>query len=115
MRAVEAGPDPEPVYAQRIADAFPLRDGRCCERVADAVVESAKRIRIASIAQGAPGAGRPAAVPLAVGTDSDADREDVAEEVAEDEAIVADQVGLTDDADAAELTPDEPTEGAPER
>jgi glycosyltransferase involved in cell wall biosynthesis len=37
---VESGPDPEPVYLERIRESFPERDGRCCERVADAIIES---------------------------------------------------------------------------
>ena len=39
-KTVEAGPDPDPVYLQRIQESFPTRDGRCCERVANAILES---------------------------------------------------------------------------
>ena len=39
-KTVESGPDPEPVYLERIRESFPERDGRCCERVADAIIES---------------------------------------------------------------------------
>ena len=34
---VEAGPEPAQLYLERIQESFPLRDGRCCERVADAI------------------------------------------------------------------------------
>ena len=40
--ALEEGLAPE--YRQRIADAFPLRDGRCCERVTEAVLASTRRV-----------------------------------------------------------------------
>lgn len=33
VRALDEGPDPEPMYQKRIAEAFPERDGRCSERV----------------------------------------------------------------------------------
>jgi CDP-glycerol glycerophosphotransferase (TagB/SpsB family) len=39
-KTVEAGPHPDPVYLQRIQESFPTRDGRCCERVANAILES---------------------------------------------------------------------------
>jgi glycosyltransferase involved in cell wall biosynthesis len=39
-KTVEAGPEPDPVYLQRIQESFPERDGRCCERVVDAILES---------------------------------------------------------------------------
>ncbi len=41
-KAVDNGPDPEPEYARRIAAAFPQRDGKCCERTADAIAASTK-------------------------------------------------------------------------
>ncbi|MGY2873001.1 glycosyltransferase involved in cell wall biosynthesis [Marmoricola sp. URHA0025 HA25] len=40
VAALEKGLTPE--YAQRIADAFPQRDGRCCERVTAAVLASTR-------------------------------------------------------------------------
>jgi CDP-glycerol glycerophosphotransferase (TagB/SpsB family) len=42
VKTVEAGPEPEPMYLDRIREAFPERDGRCCERVADAIVASTR-------------------------------------------------------------------------
>jgi glycosyltransferase involved in cell wall biosynthesis len=39
-KTVESGPDPEPEYLERIRESFPERDGRCCERVVDAIIES---------------------------------------------------------------------------
>jgi len=42
VEALEHGRTPAPVYARRIADAFPVRDGRCRERVYDALVASTK-------------------------------------------------------------------------
>jgi hypothetical protein len=38
------GPSPAPAYRRRIEEAFPLRDGRCRERVADAIVASTQRV-----------------------------------------------------------------------
>jgi glycosyltransferase involved in cell wall biosynthesis/CDP-glycerol glycerophosphotransferase (TagB/SpsB family) len=38
--AVEQGPNPAPEYSARIAEAFPNRDGKCCERVANAIENS---------------------------------------------------------------------------
>ncbi len=43
-RALKHGPQPQPEYLRRIEAAFPLRDGKCCERVADAIRDSTKRI-----------------------------------------------------------------------
>ena len=40
VAAVEAGPDPAPEYARRIAETFPERDGRCCERVYEEIARS---------------------------------------------------------------------------
>ncbi len=40
VAAVENGPAPAQPYLDRIHEAFPVRDGRCCERVADAISES---------------------------------------------------------------------------
>jgi len=42
VTAIEDGLAPE--YARRIADAFPLRDGKCCERVTEAVLASTRRV-----------------------------------------------------------------------
>jgi glycosyltransferase involved in cell wall biosynthesis/CDP-glycerol glycerophosphotransferase (TagB/SpsB family) len=42
--AVEQGPDPAPEYSARIAEAFPNRDGKCCERVANAIDKSTKAV-----------------------------------------------------------------------
>jgi glycosyltransferase involved in cell wall biosynthesis/CDP-glycerol glycerophosphotransferase (TagB/SpsB family) len=42
--AVEQGPHPAPEYAARIAEAFPNRDGKCCERVANAIENSTKAV-----------------------------------------------------------------------
>ena len=39
-KTVEGGPEPDPLYLERIRASFPQRDGRCCERVADAIIES---------------------------------------------------------------------------
>jgi glycosyltransferase involved in cell wall biosynthesis len=39
-KTVESGPEPDPVYLDRIRESFPQRDGRCSERVADAIIES---------------------------------------------------------------------------
>jgi glycosyltransferase involved in cell wall biosynthesis len=41
-KTVEQGPEPEPEYLERIRASFPERDGRCCERVADAIAESTR-------------------------------------------------------------------------
>ncbi|HEX2892759.1 MAG TPA: CDP-glycerol glycerophosphotransferase family protein, partial [Marmoricola sp.] len=35
-----------PEYQRRIADAFPLRDGRCCERVTEAVLASTRTVTV---------------------------------------------------------------------
>jgi glycosyltransferase involved in cell wall biosynthesis len=43
IAALEKGLAPE--YQQRIIDAFPQRDGRCCERVTDAVLASTRPVR----------------------------------------------------------------------
>jgi hypothetical protein len=37
IKTVEAGPEPPPLYLERMQESFPRRDGRCCERVADAI------------------------------------------------------------------------------
>jgi hypothetical protein len=42
--ALEKGLAPE--YQQRIADAFPERDGRCCERVTEAVLASTRKVSL---------------------------------------------------------------------
>jgi hypothetical protein len=42
VKTVESGPEPEPEYLDRIRASFPRRDGRCCERVANAIVASTK-------------------------------------------------------------------------
>jgi GT2 family glycosyltransferase len=44
-KTIDSGPDPDPLYLERIRASFPERDGRCCERVADAIVESTKPVR----------------------------------------------------------------------
>jgi CDP-Glycerol:Poly(glycerophosphate) glycerophosphotransferase len=41
-KTVESGPEPDPVYLDRIRASFPVRDGRCCERVADVIVSSSR-------------------------------------------------------------------------
>ena len=43
--AVKHGPTPTPEYGLRIAATFPLRDGRCCERVVAAIEEMTRRRR----------------------------------------------------------------------
>jgi glycosyltransferase involved in cell wall biosynthesis len=45
VSTVRAGRFPEPAYRERIEATFPDRDGRCCERVTDAIVASGKRWR----------------------------------------------------------------------
>jgi hypothetical protein len=40
ISAVDNGPAPEAEYLKRIDASFPNRDGRCCERVADAIARS---------------------------------------------------------------------------
>jgi glycosyltransferase involved in cell wall biosynthesis len=40
--ALARGRVPAPEYLERIEEAFPLRDGRCCERVVEAVLASAR-------------------------------------------------------------------------
>ena len=45
VEAVKHGPEPTPEYAARIAAAFPVRDGRCCERVVAEIEESTRRRR----------------------------------------------------------------------
>ncbi len=40
---VEFGPSPRPEYLARIAEAFPVRDGRCTERVFEVIRESTRR------------------------------------------------------------------------
>ena len=42
--AIEGGPDPAPEYQRRIAEAFPVRDGRCCERVVKVIKQSAQKV-----------------------------------------------------------------------
>jgi glycosyltransferase involved in cell wall biosynthesis/CDP-glycerol glycerophosphotransferase (TagB/SpsB family) len=42
--AVEQGPNPAPEYWARIAEAFPHRDGKCCERVANAIENSTNAV-----------------------------------------------------------------------
>lgn len=42
---LRSGRAPAPMYAERIAATFPLRDGRCCRRVADAIIASTRRQR----------------------------------------------------------------------
>lgn len=42
IEAVESGPGPLPEYQRRIEETFPLRDGRCCKRVVDAIAASAR-------------------------------------------------------------------------
>ena len=42
--ALEHGPEPQLTYLRRIEATFPLRDGRCCERVVDAIRDSVKRV-----------------------------------------------------------------------
>lgn len=44
VKAVENGPEPETMYLERIRESFPDRDGRCCERVADAIIESTRPV-----------------------------------------------------------------------
>jgi CDP-glycerol glycerophosphotransferase (TagB/SpsB family) len=41
---IRSGRNPSDEYQSRINSAFPLRDGRCCERVADAILESGQRV-----------------------------------------------------------------------
>ena len=45
VETVRAGRSPGPVYQERIDSTFPDRDGRCCERVTDAIIASARRWR----------------------------------------------------------------------
>lgn len=40
LESIAAGPGPSGVYAERIEATFPDRDGRCCERVVEAVLAS---------------------------------------------------------------------------
>jgi CDP-glycerol glycerophosphotransferase (TagB/SpsB family) len=42
--AVEHGPQPRPEYLKRIEEAFPSRDGRCCERVVAAIRQSSRKV-----------------------------------------------------------------------
>lgn len=42
-KTVESGPEPDPIYLERIRESFPKRDGRCCERVADAIAGTTPR------------------------------------------------------------------------
>jgi CDP-glycerol glycerophosphotransferase (TagB/SpsB family) len=42
---IENGADPDPAYLSRIRAAFPQRDGRCCERVTEAILESTRPFR----------------------------------------------------------------------
>jgi hypothetical protein len=44
-KTIDSGPEPDPLYLERIRASFPERDGRCCERVADAIAESTKPVR----------------------------------------------------------------------
>jgi glycosyltransferase involved in cell wall biosynthesis len=44
VAALEKGLAPE--YQRRIEEAFPQRDGRCCERVTDAVLASTRRVSV---------------------------------------------------------------------
>jgi hypothetical protein len=44
VTALEKGLSPE--YQQRIVDAFPERDGRCCERVTEAVLASTRTVPV---------------------------------------------------------------------
>jgi CDP-glycerol glycerophosphotransferase (TagB/SpsB family) len=45
-KTVESGPAPDPVYLDRIRAAFPLRDGRCCERVTNAIAQSTRPVQL---------------------------------------------------------------------
>lgn len=45
VQTVCAGRSPGPVYRARIDATFPDRDGRCCQRVTDAIIASGKRWR----------------------------------------------------------------------
>ncbi|MEO9137935.1 MAG: glycosyltransferase [Jatrophihabitans sp.] len=42
--AIEFGPQPRPEYLKRVMDAFPLRDGKCSERVFEAIRDSTNRV-----------------------------------------------------------------------
>jgi glycosyltransferase involved in cell wall biosynthesis len=42
---VDYGPHPMPEYLDRIHEAFPDRDGECTERVAKAIIKSARKVR----------------------------------------------------------------------
>lgn len=48
VAALDEGLSPE--YERRIEEAFPLRDGRCCERVTEAVLASTKPVPVAPAA-----------------------------------------------------------------
>jgi hypothetical protein len=44
VQAVAYGPSPQPEFLRRIEDAFPNRDGKCCERVVQVIQQSIRRI-----------------------------------------------------------------------
>ena len=44
VAAIRDGLAPE--YERRIAEAFPDRDGRCCERVTEAVLASTRKVPV---------------------------------------------------------------------
>jgi len=44
--ALAGGRVPAPAYQRRIDEAFPERDGRCCERVTEAVLASARKVPV---------------------------------------------------------------------
>jgi glycosyltransferase involved in cell wall biosynthesis len=52
VRAVACGPSPQPEFLRRIEEAFPNRDGRCCERVVQVIRESTRPISRRGLAIG---------------------------------------------------------------
>jgi glycosyltransferase involved in cell wall biosynthesis len=46
VAALEHGPVPTPEYLERIAETFPQRDGRCCERVTKAILDADRPLTV---------------------------------------------------------------------
>jgi hypothetical protein len=95
--AIEFGAQPRPEYLQRINDAFPVRDGNCCERVYQAIRQSSRKVA------------RPAAVTNDVADGQDLVDVMLAEEVAVDETIAA--AGDVDVPGGDPAIPGEPVQG----
>jgi glycosyltransferase involved in cell wall biosynthesis len=100
---LEYGAAPRPQYLERIEDAFPMRDGRCCERVVTAIKASSRDVWTLA----APASTDPAAA-AEVALDPTSDDALIAQAVAVDEAIAR-----AGDAERPEPGADPAADGAP--